>query len=336
MPPDIALRRAPNGVALAAFALFGCFACASTTAATPPTTVKNAVAPSAMDPNAVAPSAAPGLWQVYEDRLKRAKHIDLTHTISPEIPVWSGFGPARFGRTVDPASGKPYTYASDGFEGNQYHFPTDQYGTQLDPPAHFAPEYPAIDELPPTYAVRPLVVISMVEAVKRDPAYHLQVTDIERWEAEHGRVPSGSVVMVRSDWSKEWPNPELAERTAFPGVSLEALRFLHEQRGILFHGHETLDTDNTPTMAAETWLMQNGFAQAEGVTNLDQVAPTGCLVAFGFPKLKGGLGGYARFIALCPADWQHGVAVGEVPEAPLPKSDKPLLFDEASGTRLRR
>jgi kynurenine formamidase len=290
-------------------------------------------------PNIGAPSsevAPPGLWQVYEDRLKQAKHIDLTHTLSPSTPIWHGFGAARFSPTVDPASGRPYTYAADGFEATRYLLTTDQYGTQLDPPAHGAPEYPAIDELPPTYAVRPLVVISIVESVAREPAYHLQVSDIERWEAQHGQVPAGSVVMVRSDWSKEWPNPELAERTAFPGVSLDALRFLHEQRHILFHGHEPLDTDTTPTLVGEHWLMHHGYAQAEGVANLDQVAETGCLVTFGYPKLAGGLGGYARFIALCPADWKFGVAVGEVPEAPLPRSVTPLRWDEASGTRVRR
>jgi kynurenine formamidase len=281
-------------------------------------------------------AAPPGLWRTYEDTLKHAKHIDLTHTLSPGIPVWRGFGPAQFSPTIDPANGKPYTYADDGFESTRYVLTTDQYGTQLDPPAHWAPEYPAIDELPPTYAVRPLVVISIVERVEREPAYHLQVSDIERWERSHGRIPPGSVVMVRSDWSKDWPSPELAERAEFPGVSLEALRFLHEQRHILFHGHEPLDTDTTPTLAGEHWLMHNGYAQAGGVTHLDQVAETGCLVTFGYPKLQGGLGGYARFNALCPADWKHGVAVGEVPEAPLPRSDQALRWDEATGARVRR
>lgn len=280
--------------------------------------------------------ASPGLWQTYEAALAHAKHIDLTHTLSPQIPVWRGFGPAQFSPTTDPASGKPYTYAADGFESTRYVLTTDQYGTQLDPPAHWAPEYPSIDELPATYAIRPLCVISIVERVQQEPDYHLQVSDIERWEARHGRIPQGSVVMVRSDWSKDWPNPALAERAKFPGVSLEALRFLHEQRHILFHGHEPLDTDTTPTLAGEHWLMHNGYAQAEGVAHLDQVAETGCLVTFGYPKLQGGLGGYARFIALCPADWKHGVAVGEVPEAPLPRSDKPLRWDEATGTRVRR
>ncbi len=279
---------------------------------------------------------APGLWQVYEQSLKRARYIDLTHTITPSIPVWKGFGPAKFEPTVNPETGKAYDYAHDGFEATRYTLATDQLGTQLDPPAHWAPEYPSIDELPATYSVRPLVVISIVEQLRGNPGYHLQVRDIQRWEASHGRIPQGSVVMVRSDWSKEWPNPALATRTVFPGVSLDALKFLHQQRHILFHGHEPLDTDTTPTLEGEHWLMHSGYTQAEGVANLDQVAETGCLIAIGYPKFGGGTGGYARYIAICPAGWKHGVSVGEVPDAPLPRSDKPLRWDGSRGMRVRK
>ncbi len=278
--------------------------------------------------------AADGLWGVYEKSLKGAKYIDLTHVIGPNAPVWYGFGPSKFGAAVDPKTNKPYTYADDGFEATTYQLTTDQLGTQLDPPAHWAPEYPSIDELPPTYAVRPLVVISIVPQLKKDPGYHLQVRDIRAFEKKHGRVPEGSVVFVRSDWSKDWPDPALATRTPFPGVSLDALKFLHEQRHILFHGHEPLDTDTTPTLEGEAWLMHNGYTQAEGVANLDQVPETGCLVAMGFPRFEGGLGGYARYVAICPASAKHGVKIGKA-DAPLPKSDKPLHWDEAKGVRVR-
>jgi kynurenine formamidase len=142
--------------------------------------------------------------------------------------------------------------------------------------------------------------------------------------------------MVRCDWSKAWPDPDLATRRPFPGVSLDALKFLHLERHILFHGHEPLDTDTTPTLEGEHWLMHNGYAQAEGVANLDQVAETGCLVTIGYPKFGGGVGGYARYIAICPADWPHGVAIGEVAEAPLPRSDQILRWDAALGMRVRR
>jgi kynurenine formamidase len=278
---------------------------------------------------------AHGLWALYEGSLKTAKYIDLTHTITPSIPVWHGFGPASFGPTLNPATGTPYTYQKDGFEATAYRLTTDQYGTQLDPPAHWAPEYPGIDELPPTFAVRPLVVISIVDSLGAHPGYHLQVSDIARWESGNGRIPEGAVVMVRSDWSKDWPDPALATRTPFPGVSLDALKFLHLQRHILFHGLEPLDTDTTAALEGESWLMHNGYTQAEGVANLDQVPETGCLVTIGFPKLGGGVGGYARFVAVCPAEWPHGVSVGQVPEAPLAKSERPLQWDSVKGMRVR-
>ena len=279
--------------------------------------------------------ATPRLWRMYESALKDANYVDLTHTITPSIPVWAGFGASAFGPTVDPKTGIPYTWAKDGFEATRYVLATDQLGTQLDPPAHWNPDYPSIDELPPTFAVRPLVVISIVDQVAKDPGYALAVEDIQTWEATHGQIPEGSVVFIRSDWSKDWPDPALSTRRPFPGVSLAALKFLHEQRHILFHGHEPLDTDDTPTLEGEAWLLQNGYTQAEGVANLDQVPETGALVAIGFPKFQGGVGGYARFIAICPPDWKYGVSVGEVPESPLARASKPLHWDATLGMRVR-
>jgi len=281
------------------------------------------------------------LWQVYETALKSAKYVDLTHTITPAIPVWIGFAastfsPAKAGTDLAgfAKKGEAYTYQKHGFEAMEYTLRTDQLGTQLDPPAHWAPEYPSIDELPASYAIRPLVVISIVEQVLSNPNYALQVADIAAWEGKHGRIPEGSVVFVRSDWSKAWPDPRLATLKEFPGVGLEALKFLHLERRILFHGHEPLDTDSTPNLEGEDWLMHNGYTQAEGVTNLDQVPEAGALVIIGYPKFGGGLGGYARYIAVCPSDWPYGVMIGRQ-DAPLPKSDKPLHYDPAAGMRVR-
>lgn len=275
------------------------------------------------------------LWDLYDESLKNAKYVDLTHTINPSVPVWHGFGLSKFAPTVDPATNRPYTYEKDGFEATHYDLSTDQLGTQLDPPAHWNPYFPAIDELPATYTIRPLVVIPIQGKAAKDPGYQMAVDDIHAWEQRNGKIPEGSVVFIRSDWSKEWPNPDLATRKEFPGVKLEALKFLHVERKILFHGHEALDTDTTPTLEGEAWLLQNGYTQAEGVANLDQVPEKGALVAIGFPKLQGGTGGYARFIAICPHDWKYGVSVDELPEAPMKMYAKPLHWDPNVGVRVR-
>ena len=288
---------------------------------------------------ASAKSGGAGLWQVYDQTLSHARYIDLTHSITPGMPVWKGFGPATFSPSVDPSTGTAYTYAKDGFEATAYQIATDQFGTQLDPPAHWAPEFPGIDELPATYAVRPLVVISIVPQVEKDPTYALQVSDIRAWEDENGRIPRGSVVMVRSDWSKKWTDDpvkakELAADPNFPGVSLAALEFLHLQRHILFHGHEPLDTDTTPTLEGEDWLMHHGYTQAEGVANLDKVPETGCLISIGYPKFKGGLGGYARYVAICPPGTAKGDRISGR-DAPLPSYSTPLHWDTSLGYRVR-
>jgi kynurenine formamidase len=290
-------------------------------------------------PAGAAATGGSDLWRVYDEGLAGAKYIDLTHTITPNMPVWSGFGPSVFRPAVNPSTGQPYTYANDGFEATSYTLATDQFGTQFDPPAHWAPEQAAIDEIPGSYSIRKLVVIDVSQQVQRNPRYLLTVADVKAWEAEHGRIPAGSVVMVRSDWSKRWTDDPVAAKALaadpnFPSVALDTLKFLHLQRHILFHGHEPLDTDTTPTLEGESWLMHHGYAQAEGVANLDGVPATGCLVSFGFPRFKGGLGGYARYIAICPPSTEKGVTASEA-DAPLPSYASPLHWDTTLGYRVR-
>lgn len=277
----------------------------------------------------------PPLWKVYQDTFQQARYVDLSHTMEPDSTVWKGFGPQQFAPALDPQSQRPYQYQEHGFEATRYQLSTDQLGTQLDPPAHWNPDYPAIDEIPPTYTLRPLVVISIVPQVQKNPGYSLTVSDIQAWETTHGRIPAGAVVLVRSDWSKRWGQPGLAADPVFPGVGLEALRFLHLQRHILFHGHEPLDTDCSPNLEGEAWLLRNGYTQAEGVAHLDQVPECGALLALGFPKFRGGLGGYARLVAICPADWKFGLRPGQQPESPLPKQTRPLRWDPQRGFRHR-
>ena len=80
--------------------------------------------------------------------------------------------------------------------------------------------------------------------------------------------------------------------------------------------------------------MHNGYAQAEGVTNLDKVPEAGALVIIGYPKFGGGLGGYARYIAVCPADWPYGVALGP-DDARCRNPTSRLHYDAAAGMRAR-
>jgi len=281
----------------------------------------------------------PALWKAYDKYFVNAKYVDLTHAMTPDQPVWVGFGPAEFspckcGKDMgDWASvGDVFTYKDHGFVATSYKFTTDQYGTQLDPPAHFNENGATIDKLPPTYAIRPLVVIDIHKQIEKDPNYFCSMDDIKAWEKKYGKIPEGSVVMIRSDVSKYWPTEKYEE--GIPGITLDALKYLHEDCHILFHGHEGLDTDNTPEMVGETWILHHNYCQAEGVANLWMVPEAGALIEIGYAKPMNGTGGYARYIAICPPDWKYGTSIKETPGAPLP-TFPPLRWNEEKGMRTR-
>eukprot|EP00397_Hematodinium_sp_SG-2012_P026471 GEMP01027734.1.p1 GENE.GEMP01027734.1~~GEMP01027734.1.p1 ORF type:complete len:370 (+),score=79.21 GEMP01027734.1:289-1398(+) len=272
------------------------------------------------------------LWELYFDVFKDAKFIDLTHAFSPEIPAWVGSNAPKFSASAAQsdfeafvAEGEPFTYAQHGFQEDDIHFSTFKIGTQLNPPAGWNEFGATISDLPATMALRPLIVIDLSAECEKAANCVADIRHVKAYERRNRRIPRGAVVFFRTGWAKRWENYKAdGAPETFPSVSLEVLKFLHEERHILFHGHEPLDTDMTPTLEAEAWLMHNNYAQAEGIANLDQVAETGCLLCTGFAKPDGGLGGLAHFVAVCPRDHEHGVTVKDAPGAPLPKQKHPL------------
>jgi kynurenine formamidase len=246
------------------------------------------------------PSANPDslaeAWRIISGK----NFVDLTHTFSPTTPVWAGFGPAIFAPAVDPPTGRTYTLEKDGFRVLQYTL-VGQYGTHIDPPAHFDAHGKTVDELPVKNMILPLVVFDLTARRRSDPNHPLTIDDILTWEKVHGRVPPGSFAALRTDMSKDWDtNPERFKRQPFPAWSFEAIRFLYEQRGIVANGHEALDTDTSQDMKAETWLLRQGHWQIEAMANLDQVPETGALIVVSWPKPKDGLGFPVRAFAILP------------------------------------
>lgn len=225
--------------------------------------------------------------------------VDLTHSFGPDTPVWSGFGQARFTPAVDPHTLEAYTIARDGFRATYYAM-VGQYGTHVDPPAHFAPTGRTMDEIPLDEMILPLVVLDDTPYLGRDPNHAFSLDDLASWEMQHGPVPKGSFVALRTDLSKDWGDPVKFGRRPFPAWSLPVLKRLYEERGVVATGHESLDTDTTPNMESETYLLGAGHYQIEAMANLDKVPATGAWIVATWPKVKNGLGFPARVFAVLP------------------------------------
>ena len=81
-----------------------------------------------------------------------------------------------------------------------------QYGTQLDPPAHWDEFGATISDLPASFTLRPLVVIDIHEQVAQDEGYHATVDDIisplHRIERGYMAVPEAPGLGVNVDEHK--------------------------------------------------------------------------------------------------------------------------------------
>jgi kynurenine formamidase len=226
--------------------------------------------------------------------------VDLTHSFGPDTPVWSGFGQAKMTPAADPKTHEPYTIPKDGFRSTFYEM-VGQYGTHVDPPAHFAENGITMDKIPIKQMVLPLVVLDDTPYLAKDPNHAFSVNDLRAWEKVHGRVPKGAFAALRTDMYKDWDaDPERFKRSPFPAWALETVKFLVEQRGVTAIGHESMDTDITDKMESETYILQHGHFQIEVMANLDKVPAKGALILVSWPKVKDGLGFPARAIAILP------------------------------------
>jgi kynurenine formamidase len=248
----------------------------------------------------IVPAAAANDLDTVARILAGKTFVDLTHSFGPDSPVWSGFGQAKMTPALDPQTGQPYTIAKDGFRSTYYQL-VGQYGTHVDPPAHFAEHGITMDQIPLKQMVLPLIVLDDTPYLAKDPNHAFSVDDLRAWEKKNGRVPKDSFVALRTDMYKDWDrDPERFKRSPFPAWSLDTVKFLVEQRGVTAIGHESMDTDITDKMESETYILQHGHFQIEVMANLDKVPARGALIIVSWPKVKDGLGFPARAFAILP------------------------------------
>lgn len=253
------------------------------------------------------PAKEPSLWDIHAV-LKKKTFVDLTHAFDSTIPHWPGF-PEEKRETLyyyDEGVGS----MGSGFFAQRYTI-VGQWGTHVDPPAHFAKGLRTVDEIDVKEMLLPMVVLDVHEAVAKNADYTITMKDVEQWEKKHGAIPEGAFVAMRTDWSKRWPdkakmrNEDDKKVAHYPGWSLEVLKYLYEKRKITASGHETTDTDpgiatSKDDYSLETYVLKQNHYQIEMLCNLDKVPESGALVVVSFPKPKKGSGFPARVFAIVP------------------------------------
>jgi len=249
----------------------------------------------------------PSLYPALAD-LKKCRWVDLTHAFDSTIPHHPDFEPEQRITLYHYDEGVGTKGA--GILAHEYRL-VGQWGTHVDPPAHFVRGLRYQDEIPVDEMILPLVVIDVHANVEKDPDYCVSLGEVRNWEDQYGLVPEGTFVALRTDWSKRWPDRErIFNRDSkgishSPGWSLEVLRYLYEERNVMASGHDMTDTDagvvaSRREAPLEHYILGRDKWQIELLTNLDQVPAYGALIVATWPKAKEGSGFPARVFAIVP------------------------------------
>jgi kynurenine formamidase len=243
------------------------------------------------------------------DQLHTCTWVDLTHPFGPGIPHYVAF-PDEL-RTVLFHYDEGVGTRGSGFLAHEYRH-IGQWGTHMDPPAHFARGGRTQDEVGVREMILALVVLDVSQACAEDPDFACTSAVIRAWETRHGEIPAGAFVALHTGWGRRWPDADAMQNrdsdgvAHYPGWTVDALELLVSGRGITAIGHDMTDTDpgvrvSAGQAPAETYILEADRWQIELLANLDQVPEAGALIVATWPKPEGGSGFPARAFAIVPS-----------------------------------
>jgi kynurenine formamidase len=252
-----------------------------------------------------AGAAEPGTARPPVD-LRGSRLVDLTHPFDEKTLYWPT-APSTF-QLNRLSFGK--TEAGFFYAANSFCTP-EHGGTHLDAPIHFAEGRRTVDQIPLGQLIAPAAVIDVRAKAAADADYRLTAADVQAWEAKHGPVPEGAVVLLRTGWGERWPDrkrylgddkPGDASNLHFPSYGEAAARYLVERRKVGALGVDTASIDHGPSKDFIVHQIANGadVPGLENVARLEELPETGAWVIALPMKIAGGSGGPVRIVALVP------------------------------------
>ena len=222
--------------------------------------------------------------------------VDLGHPITATDPTWDG-KPA-FERSV------VATFDKDGYTAGKIAV-EEHFGTHLDAPAHFAKDGWTVDRIPVDRLYRPGVCINVTAQAAKDQDYRVTRADIAAFEAKHGAVPEGSVVLIATGWDRFWDGRgrymnDIGGVKHFPGLSVEAVTYLAKERRVAGIGIDTPSIDYGPSTAFEAHKVSMGLGvyHIENAAHLTLLPETNFMVVVAPIDIAGGSGGPTRLFAI--------------------------------------
>lgn len=239
--------------------------------------------------------------------------VDLTQPLGPDTPVIrlpEMFAPSP-GMTIRQIS--RYDDSGPAWYWNALEL-GEHTGTHFDAPIHWVTgkDLPAnaCDTIPARRFIGPACVIDITSEAERDPDFLVTPQRIEAWEEQHGRIPRGAWVLLRSGWSKRLDAVSFLNEDErgphYPGLRIDASELLARQRDVLGIGVETIGTDAGQAGTFDPPFPNHAIMHGAGkfgltsLCNLEQLPAKGAVVIAPPLKIVNGSGSPLRVLALVP------------------------------------
>jgi kynurenine formamidase len=238
-----------------------------------------------------------------------AEWIDMSYAYDERTIFWPTARPFALEVVAAGPTEAGYYYAANDF------CTAEHGGTHLDAPVHFAEGKHSAERIPLERLVGPAVVVDVSGAAAADADYQVSMSDLAAWEAEHGRIADGAILLLHTGWGNRWPDRESYLGTAvtgaeavpllhFPGLDPDAARWLVERRNIDALGIDTpsIDYGQSTLFESHRILYAENVPAFENVAALDRLPATGAYVVALPMKIAGGSGGPLRIVGVIPGD----------------------------------
>ena len=236
-----------------------------------------------------------------------AAWVDLTHSFNAAAIYWPTAEPFRLEVQAAGMTDGGYYYAANNFAAAEHG------GTHLDAPIHFSEGSDRVEEIPLMRLIGPAVVVDVAARAATNPNYLIASADFESFEAAHGPIPMGAIVLLRTGWGQHWSDrasylgteatgEDAVPLLRFPGLAPEAARWLAEVRRVGAVGIDTpsIDRGQSTTFESHQILYGSNIPGFENVANLEAMPETGGYVIALPMKIEGGSGARLRIVGVVP------------------------------------
>ncbi|MEE8313707.1 MAG: cyclase family protein [Myxococcota bacterium] len=232
--------------------------------------------------------------------------VDLSHAFDGETIFW----PTEVEGFVLEELAAGFTEQGYYYEANRFRS-AEHGGTHIDAPSHFAEGRLSVDQIPLDRLVGNGIVVDVSARCAENPDYQIATADFEAWEASHGRIPDGAILLLYTGFGQRWGDRSrylgtdevgaaAVPKLHFPGLHPEAARWLVEERAIKAIGLDTasIDYGQSELFESHQILFARDIPAFENLMRLDEL-PAEDFVVVALPmKIRGGSGGPLRAIAI--------------------------------------